>query len=792
MKKLALFGCYALCLLVMIGGTGCGKKGDPVVPPVPQPLPVQDVSAALADNAVHLSWTLPQAYNTGKPLDMKHIKHVTVFRKTELEADNQWDFSRTREGWTAAGKTFPIKLHQGTLRAASEQNTLLLMSPPKLSITAEQTPYLKLRLWSKHSRRGYIVFTTEADQQWDTDVNLQFQPAVHTSFYAYQRTFNTLKVRAFRLAAPDRTHPAPETAHDYVIDMKRVPSWKGTVTQIGVMLQNDAPGQVTGEMGLDRVELAPAQEPRAPVYEMPPWLFLEDEEGWHTHQPGVVFGAARGALYGQGTETLVLLSPAGQTIARSRLSEIRLRMKVTAGNDAYLMLRYASDPPFRDGTDLTSLLATSPDVFRIPLADTTDFHTYTLKLKPIEDEQKQAQDDAPQPDGNEAEETETPPQPAENDAETPQPAEDDAETPRTLSQLALIFPETSSFPQREILIDYVHVLETGAEFTEQLQADLTQRTIPPIRTLEHQVQQQLSRSAPGFEIPYTDLEAEEGQAANKPIKLAEFSPTNPEPATIMDDTVFFTDTRDVQAESGTAAALQFGQRYTYTIKLTDRRNRTSDQPASVTVKYTRPPTAPHNLRADAGDGKVVLFWARPFLTADGFKIRALDGYQIFRSVEAEQSGLSALQQVAAGTTTFTDAAVTNGATYSYAVQTIAPAAPDTYTARFASQAAATPLDTIAPEPPTGLVGVYLDNQVKLYWHGAQTPDFAGFHLYRSQDPAGEFRRLNPTPILQASYQDAAIEPQQTYYYYVTAFDDADPANESEPSDVIPVQTVTLD
>ena len=171
--------------------TGCGKIGDPAIPVIPQPLPVQDLSVSVDIDGVTLSWAPPTVYSNQKQLDLDDIKTFTIVRKTEAPSTNNWDFSQSSRGWTAVGRTFPVKLHKGVLRTASEQKFLFIRSQDDLSIPAETYRYLQLKLWTQNSQQGYIAFTTTSDSTWDTDVDLTFQPAVHTSYYTFQQVLFT-------------------------------------------------------------------------------------------------------------------------------------------------------------------------------------------------------------------------------------------------------------------------------------------------------------------------------------------------------------------------------------------------------------------------------------------------------------------------------------------------------------------------------------------------------------------------------------------------------------------------
>jgi hypothetical protein len=746
-----------LCGTVLLY-TSCGRKGDPIIPVIPQPLPVQNVSGEIDDNSIILSWALPLEYDNGKPLELKDIKTFTVFRKTEVSEPNNWDFPQTSEGWTAAGKTLPIKWHKGLLRAASKQNLAFILSPKDLSIDANNARYIRLKLWSKNSDRGYITFTTKEDTKWDTNTDLRFQPAVHTSFYTYQRIFNPLKLKSFQIPSVSEGIKG-DFAREYVIDMGRVSSWKGVITQIGIILRNSDPEHATVELGLDRVELTNTLEERASIYESSPWLFLEDEEGWRSNHPGGVFGAAGGVLYTQGSESVVLMSSPGQSIKLSDVRQIQVRMKVTSGDSAYLVLG-TQDEPLQSFTGITPDI--SSNMLPFALTDNTDFHTYTIDLT----------DDLTEPFVNEG-------------YSNGPPKKD------ILSQIGIFFPALGENPDRHILIDYIYILDSSAE-PSILLPFLIQKDIPSIDEIEQQVRQKISQQDPEFDVPYDDLPANPERASDKPLKLVEISPEHPDPAIIKEGKFYLTDTGKFSEDDTKDATLHHGERYTYTIELTDRKKRESGQPGSVTIEFIRIPTAPYNLQVKPGDEENLLTWNRPFLTIDGKKIKSLTGYNIFRSVEPGQYPNVPISQVSPNTTTFLDKNLSNGVTYSYIIQSVGTATPVIRGRDFSPEVLATPVDNIPPDIPTGLAGIYMGKTVKLFWNAVQAKDSAGFNIYRSEDPAKGFSKINPQPILQASYQDTTVVANQRYSYYVTSFDNAVPPNESQPSKVMVVETVALE
>jgi general secretion pathway protein G len=113
------------------------------------------------------------------------------------------------------------------------------------------------------------------------------------------------------------------------------------------------------------------------------------------------------------------------------------------------------------------------------------------------------------------------------------------------------------------------------------------------------------------------------------------------------------------------------------------------------------------------------------------------------------------------------------------------------------------IDTIAPNPPTGLtaVGVPFGN-INLSWtppthntDGTSLIDLAGFNIYRDTLPPGISPPLTPTPLnriasvgLVREFTDFTAEPRFIYRYIIRAFDRA--GNESANSLTVAASTAS--
>jgi fibronectin type 3 domain-containing protein len=228
---------------------------------------------------------------------------------------------------------------------------------------------------------------------------------------------------------------------------------------------------------------------------------------------------------------------------------------------------------------------------------------------------------------------------------------------------------------------------------------------------------------------------------------------------------------------------------TYSIELTDRTGQTSVLPDPLSVNVPFIPSAPVLVTATEGDREVRLTWTRPFLDMHGGKLRSFDGYHIYRSTTPGQYAEAPLATLVVNTTSFVDADVVNGTTYYYVVQAVAAVTNTLVVGERSLEVAATPNDTDPPDAPVNVTSAYLADMVKLLWNFTASPDWQGFHVYRSLSANGPFEQINAQPVRQPAYDDTTVLPEQEYFYYITSFDTANPPNESQPSEVVRVRTL---
>ncbi|WP_424313463.1 LamG-like jellyroll fold domain-containing protein [Haloferula sp.] len=124
---------------------------------------------------------------------------------------------------------------------------------------------------------------------------------------------------------------------------------------------------------------------------------------------------------------------------------------------------------------------------------------------------------------------------------------------------------------------------------------------------------------------------------------------------------------------------------------------------------------------------------------------------------------------------FIDTTVVTGTTYYYVVTaTDTEAPPETGPS---NELEITPVI----QAPTNLTAIPNDTVVALDWDDNTSGILASYSVYRSEFPGGPYETLVVEDLISSEYSDTDVTNEVQYFYVVTAFDNGDPAFESEDS-----------
>ena len=174
------------------------------------------------------------------------------------------------------------------------------------------------------------------------------------------------------------------------------------------------------------------------------------------------------------------------------------------------------------------------------------------------------------------------------------------------------------------------------------------------------------------------------------------------------------------------------------------------------------PNAPTGLSASAGNGQVVLEWAKPSSVGEG----SLTGYNLFMGTAPSQELLVPVNGPLVQGTSYTVGGLVNGRTYYFVVQAV------TTRGASANSNEATAMPAGPPQAPTGLATVVGDGRLTLSWDAPFSDGgrpVTGYNVYMStSEGAAAANALNPGPVQADSYAVGGLTNGQAYFFVVRA------------------------
>ena len=198
---------------------------------------------------------------------------------------------------------------------------------------------------------------------------------------------------------------------------------------------------------------------------------------------------------------------------------------------------------------------------------------------------------------------------------------------------------------------------------------------------------------------------------------------------------------------------------------------------------TIPPAAPTGLVATPGEEEIGLNWASNNETD-------LWGYNVYRGpTSGNHTQINGSMVL---TNSYTDTPLYGGGTYYYVVTAVDLGSNES---GYSNEDNATATD-VAPAAPTGLSANASEFQVSLDWNDNIESDLDGYNVHRSLT-SGNYTQINVGLVATSNYTDTGLTNGVTYYYVVTATDNA--TNESlysnedsdTPEDEIPAAPTGL-
>ena len=196
-------------------------------------------------------------------------------------------------------------------------------------------------------------------------------------------------------------------------------------------------------------------------------------------------------------------------------------------------------------------------------------------------------------------------------------------------------------------------------------------------------------------------------------------------------------------------------------------------------------SAPASLSTGVSQDAITLSWTAPSQNVDSTTPPNIVGYNVYRSVSANQVG-TLLNKTPINATTYTDEAFEFGKEYFYFVRAVSVGTGGEPVESLESPIAnVRPIDTFPPSAPSSVTIAATPTTISLFFPPNPETDVVGYRIFRTTDqnkPKSEWDQLTREIQKANTFIDDKVETGKTYYYYVTATDRF--GNVSEPSEVV--------
>ena len=235
-----------------------------------------------------------------------------------------------------------------------------------------------------------------------------------------------------------------------------------------------------------------------------------------------------------------------------------------------------------------------------------------------------------------------------------------------------------------------------------------------------------------------------------------------------------------QSRQGTyeTSLLRSGHRYFFKVHARTSWWAASADSNIVSFVWHIPAKGPEGVETTAGDTSAVISWQPVTMLMDGQAVEYPVSYQVLRS--KDNANFAAIGN-STTKTEFTDNSLLNGETYYFKVQSILHVDKDKISGGLSESSRVVPVDLTPPAAPTGVTAVQTGAGIKVFWEKSQDADVKGYRIYRRGSNDTEPVKIGEVPAVYAIFEDTKVKSDTSYYYSVTAFDQADPANESVKS-----------
>lgn len=228
-----------------------------------------------------------------------------------------------------------------------------------------------------------------------------------------------------------------------------------------------------------------------------------------------------------------------------------------------------------------------------------------------------------------------------------------------------------------------------------------------------------------------------------------------------------------------SSLLRSGHRYFFKVRSRTSWWATSDDSNIVSFVWSVPVKAVSSVVTKGGDSLITLSWQPATTFLDGRQVDSPVKYQVLRSLGGK--GFEKIGEPVSATT-YVDQQVVAGKKYFYKVQSMMELDSHIISGGVSEPVSGMAIDMTPPAAPSGVTAVRTGQGIKVFWDRPDDTDLKIFRIYRRTADDKTSKVIGEVEAVYSIFEDTSALEDVSYYYVVTAVDDAEPGNESKRSE----------
>jgi hypothetical protein len=222
----------------------------------------------------------------------------------------------------------------------------------------------------------------------------------------------------------------------------------------------------------------------------------------------------------------------------------------------------------------------------------------------------------------------------------------------------------------------------------------------------------------------------------------------------------------------------YSHAFRYAVLFINKKNQAAGFSNQAFIAPVAIPLPPAGISASVMEDAIRLSWVEPAENMDGSKPPRFVGYNIYKSKDPQTLPSVPVNPNPLQKPEYEDRDFQFDQTYNYAIRMVG-SSHDPYAVSLLSDILRVEArDTFPPAPPESFHAVREGSDVVLLWVPPESPDVAGYRIYRLDKKSGSRALLQKDLITALSIRDRQVESEKQYEYSIQAVDAH--GNESAP------------